>query len=586
VTGVLDSVQLRLVDNMAALDDCRRFVGQRRSGPLAFDTESAGLSPERDRSRMIQLGDLTAGWAFPADGWGGAALELLAGYPGELVAFNSPYDYRVLHCNHGVDLPWERIHDAQLAGHLADNLRPGGLKPRAALEVDSRAVAGEQALQDGMRRQGWTWATVPLAFEPYWVYAALDTPLTAHLWDRFLPAVRQYRAAYDVERAYARLCANMMTAGMMIDVPFVQQKIEQISRYCERARGWLRSQYGISSVESNEQVGRALNQAGVPTLTVTATGMPSISKDTLKLYASMFPHAADLIQAIAWCRKGESITGRYLEKFLALRDSGDVIHYSIHSCIARTSRSSVTDPPMQTYDRDEPVIRGAYVPRPGHVFISIDADQIEMRITAHVSGDRQMIADFHEADQAGTGFFIIAASRIYQEQIAKKDPRYTMAKNASYGQVYGAGLERSAATAGVPVEQIRPVYTGFQQRYPGVGRLMNQLIREGRSNGRPAVQSITGRRLYAYRGKEYALLNTKVQCSAAEILKYGGIQLDAAGLGPYLRLPVHDEWLLEVPAAEAQDVLHTVETILTDRDNFAVPLTWSGTILPDRWRKT
>jgi DNA polymerase-1 len=161
-----------------------------------------------------------------------------------------------------------------------------------------------------------------------------------------------------------------------------------------------------------------------------------------------------------------------------------------------------------------------------------------------------------------------------------------MAKNSAYAQNYGAGLEKAAATAGVPVEQMRPVYLGFQQLYPDVGALMNRLIREGRSNGRPAVRTLSGRQLYTHRGKEYALLNTKIQGSAAEILKYGGVQLDAAGLGPYLRLPVHDEWLLECPAAEARDVLHAVETILTDRTNFAVPLTWSGSILENRWKKT
>jgi DNA polymerase-1 len=264
-----------------------------------------------------------------------------------------------------------------------------------------------------------------------------------------------------------------------------------------------------------------------------------------------------------------------------------VIHYSIHSTGARqTGRSSVTAPPMQTYDRDEPAVRGSYRPRPGHVFVTIDADQIEMRETAHCSRDPRLIADFLEADRTGQSFFLIAASKIYGEQITKKDPRYTMTKNASYAQNFGAGLEKAAVTAGVTEAQMRPAYDGFRQQYPGVNRLMNRLIAEARGMSRPGVKTLGGRWLYCYPGKEYSLQNYLMQGSAAEILKRGVIALDAHGFGPFLRLPVHDEIIMECPAAEAQDVLAEAERILTDRDNYAVPLTWSGSILADRWRKT
>jgi DNA polymerase-1 len=261
------------------------------------------------------------------------------------------------------------------------------------------------------------------------------------------------------------------------------------------------------------------------------------------------------------------------------------MHYNIHSCRARTSRMSITDPAMQTFDRDVPAVRGSYVPRPGCVFVSVDADQIEARLTAHHSGDERMIADFWYYDQHKLKFFIEMASRIYGERITKRDPRYTWTKNATYGQIYGAGLERAAVTAGVPVETMRPAYEGLAQMYPGVKRLMDRMIAENRDR-RPRVQLIDGRWLYAYRGKEYAILNTEIQGDAAVIMKRGLVGLDAAGLGEFLRLPVHDEYLLEVPVNMAEDVLREAERILTDRTNFRVPITWSGNILTERWVKT
>jgi DNA polymerase-1 len=587
MTGALDGVQLHMVKSSDDLAACRQWAFSRREGPLFFDTESAGLNPHRDAHRLTQLGDLNAGWAFPGS-WAGAATEILASYPGELGAHNSPYDWRVLQLHQGMTPLWHKTNDTLISSHIADSVRVAALKPRAAIDIDTRAVAGEKILEDAMRKQGWTWGTVPENFEPWWMYGALDPVLAAHLWRKHSPEVLgRFGPVYDLERATARICAGMMTAGMKIDVPFIREKIAKIESYLARARPWLAGEFGIRSVNSNDQVGRALNDVGIPTLVFTDGGLPSISKDTLRLYRNMYPGHAALIDAIGWCRKGESIIGRYLEKFLAMRDGDDVIHCQIWTSRARTSRMSVTDPPMQTYDRDEPIIRGAFVPREGHVFITIDADQIEARMTAHFTGDRQMIADFHEADRMKVGFFIIMASKIFGEQIAKKDPRYTRTKNATYGQIYGAGLAKSAATAGVPVEQMEPVYYGTQALYPGISALMNKLIRQGKeSRGRPQVYSLLGRRLYADRGHEYALLNYDVQCSAAEVMKTGQVRLDAAGFGPYLRLDIHDEILMEVPREWAKDMLAEATRILTDRESFAVPITWAGSILEDRWRKT
>lgn len=566
---------------------CARWAGERRETPLFFDTESAGLNPHADKHRMTQLGDLRHGWAFP-EHWMGAAHEILAGYQGQLGAHNSPYDWRVMKVHHGIEPAWSRTEDSLTIGALADSIKQAGLKPRSALEIDPRAMTAEKALSDGMAARGWTWATVPYDFAPFWQYGALDPVLAAHLWNKLGPEVRtSFAPSYDLERATLRICANMMSHGMMIDRAYIARNIAERQAWYGQAMDWLRRTYGISSVESNEQVMHALNEAGVPTLVWTESGQPSISKDTLKMYAAEFPHAASLVQTIATARKTGAVVGRYLEKFGQLADADGIMHYSIHPSRARTGRMSVTDPPMQTYDRDEPVVRGCYVPRPGHVFITIDADQIEARLAAHFSRDPRMIQDFLDADASKQKFFIIAAGRIYGREISKRDPEYTWTKNATYGQIYGAGLAKVATTAGVPVSQMGPVYTSLQERYAGVGALMNRLIRENKGRGhRPQVRTLMGRRLYADRGHEYALLNYLIQGSAAEIMKTGLVRLDAAGLGPKLCLPVHDEIIIEAERGEADEVLRVATEILTDRENFAVPITWAGDILEERWTKT
>jgi DNA polymerase I len=586
VSGPLDNVTLHLVDSMDTLDQCRRWLGQPRE-VLCADTESGGLNPHFHRHRLTQLGDLGDGWAFGPQ-WFGAANEMLRRYTGRLGFFNAPYDHRVFAVQDGLALPWAQIDDAQAAGHIIDSGRVNKLKPRAAAEIDPRAMAGEHLLADGMRKQHWTWDTVPETWGPYWMYGALDPVLTAHLLHKYMPAVlAQFGPSYDLDMAYARLCANMMTAGMMIDIPYIHQRTSEVQGWAAEATRWLAAEHGITSPSSNEQVGLALERAGVPIVYRTAGGKPEIKKDTLALYAAQYPHAAGLIQTITGAAKAGKIT-TLLGRFIESADSDGVVHYSIHPTGAmRTSRSSVTDPAMQTFDRDVPMIRGSYRPRPGNVFITIDADQIEARLVACLSGDPQMINDFNEADRTGGHFFLTMASKIYREPIGKKDKRYTMTKNATYAQFYGSGLEKAAITAGVSVEQMRPVYDGLRTLYPETKRWSNRVInRAKRQRGRPSTTTLLGRRLYGDRGKEYALVDYTVQGSAAEFLKAGAVRCDAAGLGPFMRLPIHDELLFECPAGQAADVLHVATEALTDRANYQVPFTWSGNILDERWVKT
>ena len=585
MSGALDSVRLHLVSNLDELWACARWAGERRDGPLFADTESAGLNPFHDRLRMVQLGDMRHGWAFPP-GWFGAGVELLMGYRGAVGFHNSPYDQRVLAVHQGVMTDWARTEDTLLLGHIADSLRLAALKARTAQEVDPRAMEAEHLLKEGMKARHWTYDDVPDTWGPYWQYAALDPVLAAHLYatPAFTYARTTYREAYDLERATARICARMMMAGMRLDLPFIREKITEIQDYTYRAGTWLHGEFGIRNPGSNPQVIAAMQDRDIEPTVVTEKGNYSLNKEALHYYGLAFPQQRALFDAVRWCRKGNSMVNNYLGKFLSLA-SDDILHYNIHSCRARTTRMSITDPAMQTFDRDVPAIRGSYIPREGYALITIDADQIEARLTAHFANDPRMIADFRYADEHRLKFFIEMASRIYAERITKSDPRYTWTKNATYGQIYGAGLEKAAVTAGVPVAVMRPAYEGLSLMYPNVKRYMDFLIRNAKGR-RPKVQTIDGRWLYTYRGHEYALLNTQIQANAAIILKRGIIDLDAGGLGEFLRLPVHDEVLMEAPIGMAADVLREAERILTDRESFKVPITWSGNILTDRWIKT
>lgn len=589
----LADVSLNLVEDTDDVAAMMRWVGERRETPLAFDTESSGLSPKRERLRLVQFGDLHQGWAIPWERWSGVALEILNRYEGTFVAHNSIFDIRFLKHHGGWDAPWHRIDDTLTMARLDDPTRQNGLKPLSNALVDRRASAGQKALEEGFRTNKWTWGTVPINEPSYWVYSALDGVLTTHLHQYLKPRIEETcPEAYALERSANRTCALMMDKGLQLDVPYVEKSINDFDAKSAEIRAWLKSAHGITSPKSGGQLRRAFEKLGQEVMFWTDRSAPQYDKDALAFYEKAGQNGAvrQLAQLIRAVRHIEDIRDRYSSKFLELRDRDDIISCSINVMGARTGRMSVSDPALQQLPRDDKVIRGSFIPRPGHVFISCDLDQVEMRILAHLSQDPGLIQAFMEADSTGSDFFTAVARILYHDDsLAKSDPRRQLVKNSSYARVYGGGRERLAMMAGVSLDEIMVFEDIFDTRFPGMKTIMNRLEGDARGafrqGSRGGVRLTDGRFLPCDQGKEYAVLNYAIQGAASAYMKACLANLDAAGLTDMLCLPIHDEVLLEAPIDQAQEVLKIVEDCMTDRLNFRVPLTAGGVILEDRWRK-
>ncbi len=454
-------------------------------------------------------------------------------------------------------------------------------------------------------------------------YSALDPTLTTHLWNHLYPRVMaDCPDVYALERGVTRVCAKMMLKGIKVDRVYIEENITKLKKYSQESREWLESAHGIKNPLSSRQISAAMEKCGYEIPEKTKTGLPRVDKEVLTAIRDGYvearhtedgkhplagtrrssptserdcpgvpEEAKEIARFVLGVRHIDKVVGSYLENFLNTADSEDLIHPSIHPLQARTGRMSITDPALQTLHRDDKVVRGCFVPREGHVFISCDADQIELRVAAHLSSDSGLIEAFHEADKpGGLDFFSSVASQLFNDKVRKGDPRRQVTKNMAYCYIFGGGLDKMALTAGVPVDQMRPIREAFMKRFPGLDKLARRTESEARTafrtTGRAFIRTPTGRRLPVDEERIYAGLNFKIQGFAAEILKKGGLDLDATGLGDNLLLFIHDEVLLEVPAGEAEDAVKTIENTLTDRDSYRVPLTWGAAVMPNRWIKT
>jgi DNA polymerase I len=612
----LDHVQLKLVESLADANELARWLGERRD-ILGVDTESEGLVPAKHDLRLIQVGDRYTGWAIPWPLWGGLAQELLHQYAEPVVMHHSKHDQEFLRRRGSIAIPWASTHDTMIELALNDPTQPKGLKSASARKIDRNATAGERLLSDGMKQFGWTWATVPHNFPPYWIYAALDPVLTCWLHHGEYPTVAARHAElYRLELAVARIAGRMSGTGMMIDQPYVHEAIEKLTGYGQRVRAWLKERYGITSLLSARQLYAAFASVGWTIQETTPSGLPKVDKETLEgiangvafhqiplsqeehpedavvqLYREEFPpvEACRLAKVIIDARHAEKINNSYLSNFLEFSDADGIVHCGINTIQARTGRMSISEPALQQLSRNDKIVRGAFIPRPGNVFVTCDFSQIEMRLAAALSEDERLITAFAEADNGGQDFYSGIASELFGERVEKHDPRRQAVKTISYAKLYGAGLDKMARTIGLPAAQVKAMRDAFDQRFPNLDRMARRLTHQAyaqKKNGERAHTFTTmGRYMPCDSNMEYALLNYRFQGEAADILKRSMVEVANAGLEDAMRLPVHDELILEVPAADAQDVMHTVIEAMTDRDSYAVPITCDAAILTERWAK-
>jgi DNA polymerase-1 len=153
-------------------------------------------------------------------------------------------------------------------------------------------------------------------------------------------------------------------------------------------------------------------------------------------------------------------------------------------------------------------------------------------------------------------------------------------KTVMYAKVYGAGIRKIAQSAGLPEAVVRATVASLDQTFAGLPRLQKGLEQVAwqrqHDEGVPyAVSCLTGRRQVAEKDKVYALLNRLIQGTAAEAFKLKLLELDAAGLGDYMVVPVHDEIVLDVPDDEVEDAVRTLRSVMNDDVMFNVPISAS-----------
>jgi len=590
--GGLGDVQLHLVDSVDKAREFISWLGERRphnavaidieTGELPGGARSHALSPWHGQIRLVQVGDGQQGWSIPWQEWSGVFYQAMDAFDGPIVCHNIAFEARWFDVLSRWKMPWHRAHDTMIMAHIIDPLGSGALKRLAAQYVDGRAVALQSTLDEELAKNGWTWGTVPVNFEPYWAYGALDTVLTMRLWEMFYKKCGpggEYNRAYELEMAARKIVTRMEINGARVDLDYSQKKYNELNSYAESVKSWAKQKYAGTSITSNIQLVRLFESLGAEITELTATGQKSVTKDQLKLLTiETSDEIKQLAEIVLKQRKADKLANTYFSNFLTESVNG-IVHPSVKTLGARTSRMSIQNPALQTLPKGDDVVRTAFIPKDDdHVIITSDLDQVEFRMFASLSRDPNLITLFHRADATNSDPFTEIGREIYQDPtMERSDKRRNLIKGTVYGRLYGAGVSKQALTAGVAESQMRLVSDMFDSRFPGMAMFQKEIENAGmrrlRAEGQGYVYTWTGRRLPCDDDRAYTLVNYLIQGGAAEVFKANLVKLDQADLTELLIVPVHDEIVLNAPRKDVEEIMQTVKQCMTTTENWEVPLT-------------
>ncbi len=322
--------------------------------------------------------------------------------------------------------------------------------------------------------------------------------------------------------------------------------------------------------------------ADVPKPKRTATGQYKTDADVLE---KMAPHH-EVPQAVLEWRQLTKLKGTYVDSLPALVDPATGrVHTTFNQAVAATGRLSSEDPNLQNIPirtEEGRKVRAAFVPRaPGWVLLSADYSQIELRILAHLSGDKALI----EAFQRGEDIHTRTAALVHGLLPNMVTPELrNQAKVINYGLMYGMGASRLAAETGLRAPEAKRFIDSYFRALPGVKRYLDGSLEQARAQkevwtmfGRrrplPDIHSTNAMQRIA---AENMAVNTPLQGAAADIVKRAMLAVHAAidrqKLRARLLLQVHDELVLDVPEDELTEVQRLVRDAMAGAAEMKVPL--------------
>lgn len=482
------------------------------------------------------------------------------------VGQNIKYDMVVL-ARHGISIaPFE---DTMLLSYaLHGGLHGHGMDVLAEKYLGHRCISYGDVAGKGKAHGGF--AAVPL--DQATAYAGEDADVTLRLYRHLRPQLwrEQVTRVHEwCDRPLVPVLARMEQRGVLIDKRELAAMSAEFATEMARLEGEAHTAAGDAfTLGSPKQLGEILfGKLGLPGGKRGKSGQWSTDVTELERLAELSLPGAELARTILDWRQVQKLRSTYTEALQQqINPESGRVHTSFAMAVTSTGRLSSSDPNLQNIPVRTEMgrrIRDAFVAKPGHVIISADYNQIELRLMAHIADVPELKAAYH----AGADIHALTARQIFglaDDAPVSRDLR-NRAKTINFSIIYGISAFGLSQRLGISRGEAQTFIERYLDRYPGIRRYMAETVEQVRADA--FVTTLFGRRIHvpAIRSKvqseragaERAAINAPVQGTAADIIKRAMIRMEpalaAAGLATaQMLLQVHDELLFEVPEPQVE----------------------------------
>ncbi|MEZ9556375.1 DNA polymerase I [Vibrio splendidus] len=499
------------------------------------------------------------------------------------VGQNLKYDMSVL-ARYGIEMKGIK-HDTMLASYVFNSV--GGKHDMDSLALrflQHSCISFEQIAGKGKKQLTFNQIELGEASP----YAAEDADVTLRLHNRLMENIEQdekLKTIYEeIEVPLIPVMSRIERTGVFIDDMLLGAQSQEIAVRLDELE---QKAYEIAEQEFNMNSPKQLQailfeKMGLPVIKKTPSGAPSTNEEVLQELALDYPLPKLIIEYRGLAKLKSTYTDKLPKMINA--ETGRV-HTSYHQAVTATGRLSSTDPNLQNIpirNEEGRRIRQAFVAQHGWKILAVDYSQIELRIMAHLSGDKALL----EAFQQGKDIHAATAAEIIGvaiDQVTTEQRR--RAKAVNFGLIYGMSAFGLAKQLGIPRGEAQHYMDTYFERYPGVMQYMEDTRSAASEQG--FVETIYGRRLHLpeiqsrngmrRKAAERAAINAPMQGTAADIIKKAMLLVDewiqAEGDGRVkLLMQVHDELVFEVQESALAEIESKVQQLMESAADLEVPL--------------
>ncbi|MFM4823181.1 DNA polymerase I [Aeromonas hydrophila] len=499
------------------------------------------------------------------------------------VGQNLKYDRNVL-LNHGIELQGI-AYDTMLESYVLNSTASRhDMDSLARRYLNAETISFEEIAGKGVKQLTFN----QIELEQAAPYAAEDADITLRLhqtlWGKLSAEPSLAKVFSEIELPLLPVLARMERLGTTIEPKLLHQQSQEIEvRLAElekQAHELAGQEFNLSSPK---QLGEILfTKLGLPIIKKTPKGAPSTAEEVLAELAETY----ELPQLLMEHRGLAKLKSTYTDKLpLMIKPQTGRVHTSYHQAVAATGRLSSTDPNLQNIPvRNEQGrrIRQAFIPCAGYKLVAADYSQIELRIMAHLSGDKGLLTAFAE----GKDIHKATAAEVFGVALeAVTSDMRRSAKAINFGLIYGMSAFGLAKQLGIGRAEAQKYMDLYFERYPGVLEYMERTRQQADAQG--YVETLFGRRLYLpdiksrnaglRKAAERAAINAPMQGTAADIIKRAMINVDGwiRGIEDQsirMLMQVHDELVFEIREEKLEEYIAIIKEKMSAAAELHVPL--------------